>query len=64
MGRNLALSWRMTPRRQFLSTLFAVSGAFAEQLMRTPAQTEGPFYPDKLPLAARFDVVLGFTPPG
>src|SRR5690348_3184581 len=30
--------------------LFAVPGAFAEELLRTPRQTEGPFYPDKLPL--------------
>ncbi|HVS09128.1 MAG TPA: protocatechuate 3,4-dioxygenase [Planctomycetota bacterium] len=26
------------------------TGAFAEQLVRTPRQTEGPFYPDRLPL--------------
>src|SRR6266700_4119741 len=43
-------------RRRFLSRLaggtllFAVPGAFAEQLIRTPAQTEGPFYPVYLPL--------------
>ena len=29
---------------------FTVPGAFANDLVQTPAQTEGPFYPDKLPL--------------
>src|SRR4051812_30186557 len=43
-------------RRDFLSTLaFGAApspprGAFAEELVRTPRQTEGPFYPDKFPL--------------
>lgn len=51
-------------RRQFLSTLafstaaFAVPGAFAEELMRTPAQTEGPFYPNKLPLDTDNDLLI------
>src|SRR5437667_5075191 len=51
-------------RRSFLkrlsagSLLFAVPGAFAEELMRTPRQTEGPFYPDKLPLDTDNDLVL------
>ena len=45
-----------TGRRAFLGTLaagasfFTVPGLFAEELTRTPAQTEGPFYPDHLPL--------------
>lgn len=30
--------------------LFTTRGLFAEELVRTPAQTEGPFYPDHLPL--------------
>jgi protocatechuate 3,4-dioxygenase, beta subunit len=29
---------------------FLAPGAFAEELFKTPAQTEGPFYPDQLPL--------------
>lgn len=32
-------------------------GAFAEELARTPAQTEGPFYPDKLPLDTDNDLL-------
>lgn len=51
------------PRRQFLrqlafgSALFAVPGLFAEQLVLTPRQTEGPFYPDKLPLDTDNDLL-------
>ena len=40
-------------------------GAFAEELVRTPAQTEGPFYPDKLPLDTDNDLLIindGLTP--
>src|SRR5688572_29691372 len=58
-------------RRRFLAGLglaagyFAVPGAFAEELTRTPAQTEGPFYPDKLPLDTDNDLLVindGITP--
>jgi protocatechuate 3,4-dioxygenase beta subunit len=51
-------------RRGFLAGLglaagfFAVPGAFAEELVRTPAQTEGPFYPDKLPLDTDNDLLI------
>jgi protocatechuate 3,4-dioxygenase beta subunit len=51
-------------RRRFLtklscaSVLFAAPGAFAEALIRTPPQTEGPFYPDKLPLDTDNDLIL------
>jgi protocatechuate 3,4-dioxygenase, beta subunit len=51
------------PRRAFLqklaaaSALYAVPGAFAEALTQTPAQTEGPFYPDHLPLDTDNDLV-------
>ena len=51
-------------RRHFLGGLaasaayFTVSGAFAEDLVRTPAQTEGPFYPDKLPLDTDNDLIV------
>jgi len=41
-------------RRLFLGALgaglFTTRGLFAEQLLETPRLTEGPFYPDKLPL--------------
>lgn len=42
----------------FSAAFFAVPGVFAEELMRTPRQTEGPFYPDKLPLDTDNDLVL------
>jgi protocatechuate 3,4-dioxygenase beta subunit len=52
-------------RRGFLSRMavlgsaaFVVPGAFAEDLVRTPAQTEGPFYPDKLPLDTDNDLLI------
>jgi protocatechuate 3,4-dioxygenase beta subunit len=37
--------------------LFA-PGVFAEQLERTPPLTEGPFYPDKLPLDTDNDLII------
>ncbi len=58
-------------RRRFLrrlsvgAALFAVPGAFAEELIRTPKQTEGPFYPDHLPLDTDNDLIIvndGLTP--
>ena len=58
-------------RRRFLrglglgAALFTVPGAFAEQLTLTPAQTEGPFYPDQLPLDTDNDLIIvndGITP--
>lgn len=51
-------------RRTFLSTLalgasaFTTRGVFAEELQRTPAQTEGPFYPNKLPLDTDNDLLI------
>lgn len=51
-------------RRWFLrefslgAALFTVPGLFAEELVRTPAQTEGPFHPDKLPLDTDNDLLL------
>ncbi len=46
-------------RRAGLSAaLFAVPGAFAEELLRTPKQTEGPFYPDHLPLDTDNDLIV------
>src|SRR5713101_1494925 len=37
---------------------FSVPGLFAEELTRTPRQTEGPFYPDKLPLDTDNDLLI------
>ena len=36
----------------------AKPGAFAEELVRTPQQTEGPFYPVKLPLDTDNDLLI------
>jgi protocatechuate 3,4-dioxygenase beta subunit len=58
-------------RRNFLGTAacgslaFTSFAAFAEELDRTPPQTEGPFYPDKLPLDTDNDLIVvndGLTP--
>ena len=60
-----------SPRRSFLKSIalttawFTVPGSFAEELFRTPSQTEGPFYPDKLPLDTDNDLIIvneGLTP--
>jgi protocatechuate 3,4-dioxygenase beta subunit len=40
------------------SATFFVPGVFAEHLTQTPAQTEGPFYPDKLPLDTDNDLLI------
>jgi protocatechuate 3,4-dioxygenase, beta subunit len=43
----------------------SVPGVFANELVRTPRQTEGPFYPDKLPLDTDNDLLIindGITP--
>ena len=59
-----AHSFSLADRRRFLTQLglasafFAVPGAFAEQLLRTPSQTEGPFYPDHLPLDTDNDLIV------
>src|SRR5687768_10253948 len=56
-------------RRRFLAGLGAAflttPGLFAEELTRTPRQTEGPFYPYKLPLDTDNDLLVindGITP--
>ena len=49
-------------RRVFLATagaaFFTTTGLFADQLIRTPPLTEGPFYPDKLPLDTDNDLII------
>src|SRR5262247_864671 len=37
---------------------FMSNAAFGEELMRTPPLTEGPFYPDKLPLDTDNDLII------
>ena len=58
-------------RRFLLGTLtvgaagLAAPGALAQELLRTPSLTEGPFYPDRLPLGRDNDLILvgdGLTP--
>src|SRR5687767_14925612 len=55
----------MLSRRGFLrgglalgAAAFTTPGLFADQLLRTPAMTEGPFYPDKLPLDTDNDLII------
>src|SRR5713226_8230253 len=58
------IEWRS--RRGFLGAIalgaaaFSTRGLFAEELVRvkTPAQTEGPFYPNKLPLDTDNDLLI------
>lgn len=40
------------------SAAFFAPGVFAEQLVQTPAQTDGPFYPDKMPLDTDNDLLI------
>lgn len=49
---------RFMQRFAFGATAFATPGLFAEELNRTPRQTEGPFYPDKLPLDTDNDLLV------
>ena len=54
----------LSTRRHFVTGLavsaatFAARGAFADALTRTPLQTEGPFYPDHLPLDTDNDLLI------
>jgi protocatechuate 3,4-dioxygenase, beta subunit len=51
-------------RRSFLRYLaagaafYTTPGLFAQELTRTPPQTEGPFFPDKLPLDTDNDLIV------
>jgi len=40
------------------AALFTTPGLFAEQLVATPSSTEGPFYPDHLPLDQDNDLII------
>lgn len=54
----------MPSRRRFVQRLawgaafYSVPGLFAEQLFPTPKQTEGPYYPDHLPLDTDNDLLV------
>lgn len=58
----MSRSLHLPDRRLFLGTLaatfFTTRGAFAEELFATPRLTEGPFYPDKLPLDQDNDLIV------
>ncbi len=51
-------------RRQFArylsfgAAMLTIPGAFADELAKTPGMTEGPFYPDKLPLDTDNDLLI------
>ncbi len=49
---------RFLGRAAFGAALFTTRGLFADELFRTPSQTEGPFYPDKLPLDTDNDLLV------
>src|SRR5215216_249819 len=63
MNKNHPIS----TRRNFLSSIavgavgtaaFFKPGIFADHLTQTPAQTEGPFYPNKMPLDTDNDLLI------
>jgi protocatechuate 3,4-dioxygenase beta subunit len=59
LPRKTILTRRETLRRLAAgSALFAAPGAFAEALTQTPKATEGPFYPDHLPLDTDNDLLV------
>ncbi len=61
---NPPASFPIVPRRRFLraaawsAAFLSVPGAYAAALHETPPQTEGPFYPDKLPLDTDNDLLV------
>lgn len=66
---NARLSRRLMLKQfAFGAALFTTPGLFAqevERLVRTPAQMEGPFYPDRIPLDTDNDLIIinnGLTP--
>ena len=65
MSTSLHLPSRRLILGAFGMSLFTTRGLFAEQLDLTPSRTEGPFYPDKLPLDTDNDLIIindGITP--
>lgn len=49
---------RWLQQSSLAAAFFTTSGLFAEELIVTPRLTEGPFYPDKLPLDTDNDLLL------
>jgi protocatechuate 3,4-dioxygenase beta subunit len=65
MVQNMSQPFAPVARRNFLRTavlgtaaFYSAPGLFAEELVKTPAQTEGPFYPDHLPLDTDNDLLI------
>jgi protocatechuate 3,4-dioxygenase, beta subunit len=60
----MSLQFGPVSRRQFVRSIaigassLTASSAMAEALTLTPAQTEGPFYPDRLPLDTDNDLLI------
>jgi protocatechuate 3,4-dioxygenase, beta subunit len=63
---NIIVNRRLFLRRAACAAaLFSTPGLFADELTRTPRQTEGPFYPNHLPLDTDNDLLVineGITP--
>jgi protocatechuate 3,4-dioxygenase, beta subunit len=58
-SHSLTVSRRSFLRRAGIAAAFLTTpGLFAEQLLRTPRQTEGPFFPDRLPLDTDNDLII------
>ncbi|MEZ6101244.1 MAG: protocatechuate 3,4-dioxygenase [Pirellulaceae bacterium] len=57
MNRTVWGRRRFLEGSAFLTAAFTTAGLYAEELLGTPAQTEGPFYPDKLPLDTDNDLL-------
>lgn len=49
---------QMMAHSSLLATALANPGWFAEELTRTPSMTEGPFYPDRLPIDTDNDLLI------
>jgi protocatechuate 3,4-dioxygenase, beta subunit len=57
--RKSALSRRDFLRKAAMGAMFAgTAGVYADVLTQTPKQTEGPFYPDHLPLDTDNDLII------
>lgn len=56
--RGLTLGTAALGASSLLPAWFEERGLFAEELTRTPSQTEGPFYPDRLPLDTDNDLLI------
>jgi len=56
--RHFLKSSALTAAGLAIPSFWTTRGAFAEALQLTPRQTEGPFYPDRLPLDTDNDLII------